>query len=127
MTFPLLIYGATNVPGGGSVTLNPLPSANGLQGEIKALPYKVPATMTLQLQQWGLSAPDVGGTSSMFPIIGGATTDTRKRLPAATALGGVGVVQGIFTIPPNTVLTVGLVNTQNATSLISWYVLGNLY
>jgi hypothetical protein len=128
MTFPWMIYGTTNVPGGGiaGVLFNPTPSVNGVPGEITVLPYKVPATNQLQLLQWGVTVPDVGGTAGMFPVIGGATTAVQKRLPAAMAIAGMGLIQVTFTLPAGSVLTFGLINNMGESSLLSWYAIGNL-
>jgi len=125
MSSPWLCYGTTNVLAY-STLLMPIPSLNGLIGEVAALPYQVPAGSWLQLQGWGVSSVGSGATVGMFPIIGGATSDVRKRLPAAVAYGGVGTVSGSFILNTGSVLAFGLVNNQDTQSLLSWYAYGNL-
>src|SRR5215469_8754546 len=107
MSSPWLCYGTTNVLAY-STLLMPIPSLNGLIGEVAALPYQVPAGSWLQLQGWGVSSVGSGATVGMFPIIGGATSDVRKRLPAAVAYGGVGSIKGSFILNTGSVLAFGL-------------------
>jgi hypothetical protein len=120
-----IVYGQTSVPPG-SILQSLSPEVNGLLGEVGSLPYVVPALSQLNLECWGISAPDVGGTVALIPFIGPVTSNVLKRLPSAVAKAGVGIIQGNFILPAGTLLNFEIQNSQSVASIFSWYASGTV-
>lgn len=118
-----VVYGQSPVPPGAAVD-NPAPNANGLIGEVIALPYTVPAGQVLYVTDYGIEGFP-GGDMAIIPWIGIGPATNAKCLPTCRVIDETAQITSEFLLAPGTILNVRLVYTGATPGVITgWWMHG---
>lgn len=126
-TVPWIVYGATLVPGNSNLD-NPVPSVNGLIGEVHSLPYTVPDGFQLVITTYAIE----GGKTPQYaiiPWIGEFPIINSKGLMTCAAAYGSNIYSNMnWTLPQGTKLNVRIANASNdgIAYAFGWYMEGYL-
>lgn len=122
-----IVYGATVVPGAKNID-NPDPSANGIIGEVKELPYIVPEGKVLVITNYGIE----GGKTPQYaiiPWIGEQPVENGQGLFTCAAAYGSNYYSGMkWIIPEGVKLNVRISNSSDdyIAYAFGWYMQGYL-
>lgn len=124
---PWIVYGQTAPICQGGIT-NPVPSSNGLIGEVAALPYTVPDGKVLVVEAYGLEAyGNVPGGLVLVPYIGATPPTLQQFLHSVFSDNASNETVGVeFRLPAGKVFNLLLMSNECPAQVVGWYVKGKL-